>query len=90
MKTVEVSAQEELDLIKCIEEMIGGKVVSIARQPRWRPSWFVTVEKNKPDQKDQHGDNKDELIELYVRGDRQSEVMPFPDLKREADIFLFS
>ncbi|MDG1904327.1 MAG: phosphotransferase [Arenicella sp.] len=86
MKTVEVSAQEELDLIKCIEEMIGGKVVSIARQPRWRPSWFVTVEKNKPDQKDQHGDNKDELIELYVRGDRQSEVMPFPDLKREADI----
>src|SRR5690606_17218942 len=41
---------------------------------RWRPAWFATIEKD------------GETSTVYIRGDRQSDVMPFPELRREADV----
>jgi hypothetical protein len=45
---------------------VGGTLVRAARQPRWRPVWFVDVERD--------GD----LLELYVRGDRVDFAGTFP------------
>jgi hypothetical protein len=42
---------------------IGGKVVSIARQPRWRPQWIADVERD------------GETIPLMVRGERYDMVL---------------
>jgi len=41
-----------------IEEYVGGRVTALARQPRWRPVWFATVERDH------------ETLELCVRGER--------------------
>jgi aminoglycoside phosphotransferase (APT) family kinase protein len=43
-----------------------GPVVSIARQPRWRPVWFADVE------------GPDGLLELCVRGERTDMPLIFP------------
>lgn len=45
---------------------IGGRVVRIVRQPRWRPVWFADVERD------------GELLELCVRGDRTDMPLIFP------------
>ena len=45
---------------------IGGRVVRIVRQPRWRPVWFADVERDS------------ELLELCVRGDRTDMPLIFP------------
>jgi aminoglycoside phosphotransferase (APT) family kinase protein len=45
---------------------IGGKVVRINRQPRWRPVWFADVER------------EGETLELCVRGDRLDMPLIFP------------
>ena len=45
---------------------VGGKVVRINRQPRWRPVWFADVERD------------GELLELCVRGDRTDMPLIFP------------
>jgi aminoglycoside phosphotransferase (APT) family kinase protein len=66
--------ETERKLKDCVEQLTGGRVVSMDRQIRWRPSWFVDVDKD------------GETIGIYIRGDRQSDVLPFPELKREADI----
>jgi aminoglycoside phosphotransferase (APT) family kinase protein len=70
------SDEQEIErkLKECVEQLTGGRVVSMDRQIRWRPSWFVDVDK------------EGETIGIYIRGDRQSDVLPFPELKREADI----
>ncbi len=57
-----------------VEETVGGRIVSSQRQVRWRPAWFVAVEK----------EGATETI--HLRGDRGGNVAIFPDLKREADI----
>jgi aminoglycoside phosphotransferase (APT) family kinase protein len=57
-----------------VEELTGGKVVGLERLVRWRPSWFVDVEK------------AGEVRRLHLRGDRGGDVSIFPDLKREADV----
>jgi aminoglycoside phosphotransferase (APT) family kinase protein len=49
-------------------------VISLERQIRWRPAWFADVERGS------------ELLHLHVRGDRNSDILPFPELRREADI----
>ncbi len=41
-----------------LERDIGGRVVRIERQARWRPAWWVDIERD------------DELLPLCVRGDR--------------------
>ncbi|HZQ56862.1 MAG TPA: hypothetical protein VFA84_02430 [Acidimicrobiales bacterium] len=43
-----------------------GRVVSISRQPRWRPVWFADVE------------GPDGLLELCVRGERTDMPLIFP------------
>ena len=49
-----------------VEANIGGRIVRAARQPRWRPVWFLDVERD------------GELLELYVRGDRLDFGGAFP------------
>jgi aminoglycoside phosphotransferase (APT) family kinase protein len=45
---------------------LGGQVVDIRRQPRWRPVWFATVERD------------GEVLELCIRGERTDMPMIFP------------
>jgi hypothetical protein len=47
-------------MIEWIERTIGGRVIRSERQPRWRPAWFVDVERD------------GEILPLYFRGDRGS------------------
>jgi aminoglycoside phosphotransferase (APT) family kinase protein len=48
-----------------VEESVGGRVVDIQRQLRWRPTWFVEIERD------------GELLPLVLRGDRtDSEAFP--------------
>ncbi len=36
---------DDARVVSWLESLLGGKVVSWARQPRWRPMWFVDVER---------------------------------------------
>lgn len=45
-------------VVQWIEEHVGGTVVAITSQPRWRPQWFVDVERD------------GETLALLVRGER--------------------
>ena len=45
---------------------VGGDVVRISRQPRWRPVWFADVE------------HDGEVLELCIRGDRTDMPLIFP------------
>ncbi len=49
-----------------IKANVGGTIVRAARQPRWRPVWFIDVERD------------GETLELYVRGDRLDFAGAFP------------
>lgn len=62
-------------LIACVEHLLGGHVIAIDRQLRWRPAWFLEVELPNGD-----------IVKVHARGDRESDVLPFPELQREADI----
>jgi aminoglycoside phosphotransferase (APT) family kinase protein len=66
--------EDEEKLVGRIQAATGGRVVSLERQPRHRPAWFARVERDA------------ELLGVYVRGDRASDVQPFRELGREADI----
>jgi aminoglycoside phosphotransferase (APT) family kinase protein len=57
-----------------VEHVTGGMIVRMERQVRWRPAWFVDIERD------------GETVMLHLRGDRTGNVSIFPDLKREADI----
>lgn len=41
-----------------IERELGGRIVRAERQPRWRPAWFLDLERD------------GEIVPLYFRGDR--------------------
>jgi len=56
----------EREMILRLQDALGGEVVSIRRQARWRPAWFVDLS--------HHGD----LLELYVRGLRTDMRPIFP------------
>ncbi len=43
-----------------IESELDGKVVRAERQPRWRPAWFIDLER----------DRSDEPLAIYFRGER--------------------
>jgi hypothetical protein len=45
---------------------VGGNVLRISRQPRWRPVWFADVERD------------GEVLELCIRGDRTDMPLIFP------------
>ena len=59
-------ARDVEQIVAWLETNVGGKVVHIARQPRWRPVWFADVERD--------GDT----LELCVRGDRTDTPLVFP------------
>jgi aminoglycoside phosphotransferase (APT) family kinase protein len=64
----------EQKLRSFVEAVTGGHVIRMERQIRWRPAWFVDVERGA------------EILHIHIRGDRNSDILPFPELKREADI----
>jgi aminoglycoside phosphotransferase (APT) family kinase protein len=68
------TASEDERVAAFVEELTGGEAVKVKRLARWRPAWFVDVQRD------------DRLLRLHVRGDRRSDVLPFPSLQREADI----
>ena len=68
------AATDELKLSAFVEQVTGGRVLSMQRQIRWRPAWFVDVARGS------------ETLHIHIRGDRNSNILPFPELRREADI----
>lgn len=64
----------EAKLRSFVESLTGGRIVRMERQVRWRPAWFVEL------------DRRGECLRLHLRGDREGDVNIFPDLRREADI----
>lgn len=67
-------AEGEARLRAFVQACTGGRIVRMERQVRWRPAWFVDVER------------EGEVLRLHLRGDRAGNVNIFPDLKREADV----
>ncbi len=53
-------------VVAWLEKHVGGEVVEIRRQPRWRPVWFADV------------DRGSDRLELCVRGDRIDADIGFP------------
>lgn len=57
----------DLELIaEWVSANIGGQIIRAERQPRWRPVWFLDVQRDGT------------LLELYVRGDRLDFGGAFP------------
>jgi aminoglycoside phosphotransferase (APT) family kinase protein len=71
-ETAESTDEEKLR--RRIEELTTGRVIAMQRQVRWRPAWFADVQRG------------DAILHIHVRGDRKSDILPFPELRREADI----
>jgi len=59
-------ADDEQRITEWVNTNIGGTVVAIRRQPRWRPVFLVDVERGS------------ETLELMVRGDRTATAPLFP------------
>jgi aminoglycoside phosphotransferase (APT) family kinase protein len=68
---------EEARATAFVEQLTGGRVVKVKRMARWRPAWFMDV---------QVGSAHEPPLKLHLRGDRRSDVLPFPQLQREAGI----
>jgi aminoglycoside phosphotransferase (APT) family kinase protein len=65
---------EESRLVDRVEQVLGGPVTALEREPRWRKAWRATVEApNGP-------------VRLYLRGDKQLDAEPYPGLDREAAV----
>jgi aminoglycoside phosphotransferase (APT) family kinase protein len=56
---------DDARIMSWLESLLDGKVVSWSRQPRWRPMWFVEV------------DRGGELERVVVRGERSDSVQQF-------------
>jgi aminoglycoside phosphotransferase (APT) family kinase protein len=65
---------EEVRLRAQIERLVGGRIISLERQPRWRKAWYAVVERDGA------------TVPVYVRGDKQIDAEPYPGLDREAAI----
>src|SRR3546814_6081328 len=39
-------SDDERKLVAFVEQVTGGRVTAMRRQPRWRPAWFVDVERD--------------------------------------------
>ena len=59
------SAATERRLAAWLEKNIGGKVIGMRRQERWRPAWFVDI------------DHPDGPKKIYVRGERTSKSVSY-------------
>ena len=51
-------APEWLAGFEWVEQQVGGRVVRAERQPRWRPAWFIDIERD------------GRVVPLYFRGER--------------------
>src|SRR3954451_11173572 len=60
------SADNDTRVISWAESLRGGKVVSWGRQPRWRPMWFIDLDRDGTTER------------IVVRGQRADVPMPFP------------
>ncbi|MCU1345788.1 MAG: putative protein kinase [Acidimicrobiia bacterium] len=60
------SADNDAKVISWLESLRGGKVVSWGRQPRWRPMWFVDLDRDGASER------------VVVRGQRADVPMSFP------------
>src|SRR6202050_4383049 len=69
-----ILGDEERRLVPQIENLVGGRIVSLERQPRWRKAWYAVVEREGVG------------VPIYVRGDKQIDAEPYPGLGREAAI----
>jgi aminoglycoside phosphotransferase (APT) family kinase protein len=58
-----------------IEAQLGGAIVGAERQARWRPAWFLDLERN------------GEIVPLYFRGERGEARDEGRALAREAGVF---
>jgi aminoglycoside phosphotransferase (APT) family kinase protein len=65
---------EEVRLRPQIERLVGGRIISLERQPRWRKAWYAVIERDGA------------AVPIYVRGDKQIDAEPYPGLGREAAI----
>jgi aminoglycoside phosphotransferase (APT) family kinase protein len=61
---------DERNLIEQLQAELAGEVVAMRRQARWRPAWFVDVQRD------------GQLLELYVRGAR-TDMRPIFPLEHE-------
>lgn len=59
-----------------IEASLGGKIVHAERQPRWRPAWFLDLQRD-----------DGERLALYFRGDRGETDHGVYSLEREMRVF---
>lgn len=59
-------ADDDGQVVSWLESALGGKVISWSRQPRWRPMWFLEVERG------------DERVRVCVRGERADTPLVFP------------
>jgi len=66
----------EQKLRRFVEQLVGGRVISMDRLPRWRPAWNLDVRRG------------GERLRLHIRGERGGDVSPFPELRREAEILM--
>ena len=66
MMSPESLAAADGNIVRWFEQDFGGRVVDLARQTRWRPVWFATV------------DRDGTRHELVVRGDRTDMPLIFP------------
>lgn len=66
MMSAEPLATADDVIVRWFETRFGGSVVDLQRQPRWRPVWFASVERD------------GERHELVVRGDRTDMPLIFP------------
>jgi aminoglycoside phosphotransferase (APT) family kinase protein len=56
----------DADVVSWVQATLGAKVVGWERQPRWRPMWFLDVERN------------DTTERIVVRGERSDTPLLFP------------
>ena len=61
-------------IVEWIAGELGAGTISIERQARWRPCWFVVAER------------EGETLRLYVRARREQEDLTFFPLKHEAEV----
>lgn len=64
--SVAPAGDDDARIIAWLETLRAGKVVAWSRQPRWRPMWFVDIERG------------DDVERVVVRGERSDVEMQFP------------
>ena len=63
------------DVVARVEELVGGRAVATERQERWRPAWFLEVERP-----------SGERLGIYFRGDRGVEQHGVYPLEHEYEV----